>query len=298
MFLRLAARTTTNFGKEIYKCVTKQDSKLVTHFGANVTTKIFSRPAIMGLQYRRHSRELMLRRMTISNTKNQDPLASLVGGKSKFLKIDGDPEIILHYVQCGPDEGPLVVLLHGFPDFWWTWRNQLPALASEGFCAVALDMRGYHRSSKPADVKHYKISHLSDDVAHLICHLAPTDKPGPRKPVCLVGHDWGGIVAWAVAMRHAALLDRLAVLNAPHPNFFLNQVARGKVPWTQLLKSWYIAAFQVRTTSGPAERFAHDAAEPDGPPSPAPSPARPHLRDIAAALAGAGAGAGSGARDA
>src|SRR5437764_11597613 len=102
-------------------------------------------------------------------------------------------QVRLHYVEAG--EGPLVVLLHGFPDFWFSWRHQIPALAAAGFRVVAPDMRGYNLSSKPAGVAAYDIDLLASDVRDLI-----EERGGG--PARLAGHDWGAAVAWATAMNH------------------------------------------------------------------------------------------------
>ncbi len=114
--------------------------------------------------------------------------------------------IRLHVAECG--EGPLVVLLHGFPEFWWTWRHQLPALAAHGYRAVAVDLRGYGDSDKPP--RGYDLWTLAGDVAGLIRALGE-----PRAHV--VGHDWGGLVAWTLTALHPRLVTTLAVLGAPHP---------------------------------------------------------------------------------
>jgi epoxide hydrolase 4 len=120
-------------------------------------------------------------------------------------------EVRLHYVEVG--EGPLVVLLHGFPGFWYSWRFQIPALAGAGFRVVAPDMRGYNLSDKPEGVKNHGLDLLARDVERLIGAL------GERRAV-VVGHDWGGMVAWAVAMLHPGRVARLAILNVPHPKRF------------------------------------------------------------------------------
>jgi pimeloyl-ACP methyl ester carboxylesterase len=138
----------------------------------------------------------------------------------------------LHYVEAG--RGPLVVLLHGFPEFWYSWRHQLPALAAAGYHAVAPDMRGYNLSEKPPGVRSYRIEALTDDVTALIRHFH-----APRATV--VGHDWGGVVAWNAPLRAPALVERLIVLNAPHPAAFARAL-RGSA---QLLRSWYAFAFQL-----------------------------------------------------
>ena len=138
----------------------------------------------------------------------------------------------LHYVEAG--SGPLVVLLHGFPEFWYSWRHQLPVLAAAGYHAVAPDMRGYNRSEKPPGVRSYRIEALTDDVVALIRHFR-------AQRATLVGHDWGGVVAWNVPLRAPPLVKRLIVLNAPHPAAFARAL-RGS---TQLLRSWYVFAFQL-----------------------------------------------------
>src|SRR5438128_5376616 len=115
--------------------------------------------------------------------------------------------IRMHYVERG--EGPLVVLLHGFPEFWYSWRHQIPALAPR-FRVVAPDQRGYNLTEKPHGVDAYRIDNLAADVAALIRHL------GEERAV-IVGHDWGGGVAWWFAMHHPELTRKLIVLNCPHP---------------------------------------------------------------------------------
>jgi pimeloyl-ACP methyl ester carboxylesterase len=148
-------------------------------------------------------------------------------------------EVSLHCVEAG--SGPLVILLHGFPEFWWSWRFQIPALAQAGFRVVAPDLRGYNLSDKPKDVAAYTLEHLTGDVAGLIRALGQTKAH-------IVGHDWGGGVAWSFAMTHAPLVDRLAVLNCPHPA----QMMRGLRTLRQLRKSWYMFFFQL---PGIPERF-------------------------------------------
>jgi pimeloyl-ACP methyl ester carboxylesterase len=139
----------------------------------------------------------------------------------------------LHYVEAG--EGPLVVLLHGFPEFWFAWRGQIGALAAAGFRVVAPDMRGYNLSDKPAGVASYALPLLTADVRDLIAERGGAD--GAR----LAGHDWGGLVAWATAAHHPASIRRLAILNMPHPQRMLEGLRNAQ----QLRKSWYIMAFQL-----------------------------------------------------
>lgn len=141
----------------------------------------------------------------------------------------------LHYVEAGPEGGPLAVLLHGFPEFWYSWREQIPALAAAGFRVVAPDMRGYAASEKPPGVRAYRIETLVVDVAGLIAHIGAAR-------AAVVGHDWGGGVAWATAMLRPDLVNKLVVLNAPHPGALVREFRRDP---KQLLRSWYIFAFQV-----------------------------------------------------
>lgn len=150
--------------------------------------------------------------------------------QSRFIEVNG---VRLHYVLAG--EGPLVVLLHGFPEFWYSWRHQVAALAEAGFCAVAPDMRGYNLSEKPPRVSDYRAEHLSDDVAALIEGLG-------YESAALAGHDWGGAVAWATAMRHPARIKSLIVCNAPHPEAFFRDLKRKP---SQLLRSSYMLFFQI-----------------------------------------------------
>jgi pimeloyl-ACP methyl ester carboxylesterase len=143
--------------------------------------------------------------------------------------------VTLHVARAGPADGPLVILLHGFPEFWYGWRHQVGPLAESGFRVLAPDQRGYNLSEKPKGLAHYTLDALADDVEALI------DAAG-RPKAALVGHDWGGIVAWHVATRSPGRVDRLAVLNAPHPSVI------GKQLWTrpgQALRSWYVFAFQL-----------------------------------------------------
>ncbi len=138
----------------------------------------------------------------------------------------------LHYVEAG--DGPLVVLLHGFPEFWYGWRAQLPLLAAAGFRVVAPDMRGYNLSSRPDGVAAYDIDVLAEDVRGLIRALGSEE-------AFLAGHDWGGIVAYATAMNHPEVVRRLAILNAPHPRRYVEHLRDPR----QLARSWYAGFFQL-----------------------------------------------------
>ena len=138
----------------------------------------------------------------------------------------------LHYVERG--EGPLVVLLHGFPEFWYGWRAQIEPLAAAGLRVVAPDLRGYNLSSKPPGVAAYDLDPLARDIRDLIAERG-------EQRACVAGHDWGGAVAWATAMFHPEVVERLAILNAPHPRRFIEAVQRPR----QLTKSWYMGFFQL-----------------------------------------------------
>ncbi len=143
-------------------------------------------------------------------------------------------EVRLHYVESGPVDGPPVILLHGFPEFWYSWRRQLPVLAAAGFRAVAVDMRGYNLSEKPHGRRAYTIDRLGEDVVALIRSLG-------CERADVVGHDWGGIVAYAAAMQSPERVRRLVVLNAPHPA----PMIAGLRSLEQIRRSWYILVFQL-----------------------------------------------------
>jgi epoxide hydrolase 4 len=138
----------------------------------------------------------------------------------------------LHCVEVGT--GPLVVLLHGFPEFWYAWRHQLPALADAGYRVVAPDLPGYNTSDKPPRMRDYRPQVLAQDVADLIGALGASS-------AAVAGHDWGGGLAWLLAMQHPERVQRLVVLNAPHPIRFL----KGLRSLRHLRRSWYILAFQL-----------------------------------------------------
>lgn len=143
--------------------------------------------------------------------------------------------VSLHAALAGPADGPLVVLLHGFPEFWYGWRHQVGPLAEAGLRVVVPDQRGYNLSAKPDGAGAYALDDLADDV------LAIADEFG-RQRFAVVGHDWGGVVAWHLAAREPERIDRAAVLNAPHPAT-LRDYARSHPG--QLARSWYAAFFQV-----------------------------------------------------
>jgi pimeloyl-ACP methyl ester carboxylesterase len=143
--------------------------------------------------------------------------------------------IRLHVVEAGPKSGVPVILLHGFPEFWYGWRRQIPALAEAGCRVIVPDQRGYNLSDRPNSIKNYHIDKLTEDVLGLI------DALGYEK-VNLVGHDWGAIVSWIFAFWHPERLHKLGILNAPHPLVMRRFLQRD---FEQIRRSWYTYFFQL-----------------------------------------------------
>ena len=141
-------------------------------------------------------------------------------------------QVRLHVVREG--SGPPVVLLHGFPEYWYSWRHQIKALAEAGYEAIAPDLRGYNLSDKPLGVKAYRKEQLCGDVDGLIRAL------GHDRAV-VVGHDWGGVVAWHTAELHPERVSRLVVMNCPHPAIMAKRIWLPR----QLRRSWYVFLFQL-----------------------------------------------------
>jgi len=138
--------------------------------------------------------------------------------------------IQFHYVTEG--DGPLMLFLHGFPEYWYSWRHQISEF-SKNYKVVALDMRGYGQTDRPQGKENYTIDVLVDDVKEVVSAL------GYEKCV-LVGHDWGAIVAWYVAMNYEACVEKLIVMNVPHPKCYMENLT-----FRQVLRSWYIWMFQL-----------------------------------------------------
>jgi pimeloyl-ACP methyl ester carboxylesterase len=157
------------------------------------------------------------------------------GGHSvENLSFKND-DVDLHAVAAGPKDGPVVLLLHGFPEFSYGWRRQIEPLVAAGFRVIVPDQRGYNLSSKPSGVAAYVLTELVSDV------IAIADQLGQEK-IFLAGHDWGAAVAWSAALLHPQRIAKLAVLNVPHPSVmrkFLSTRPR------QFLRSWYMFLFQV-----------------------------------------------------
>jgi pimeloyl-ACP methyl ester carboxylesterase len=141
----------------------------------------------------------------------------------------------LHIVEAGAPDGPLVLLLHGFPEFWYSWRNQIEPLAERRFHVVAPDMRGYNLSDKPDGIASYDLDELAKDVAGLADHFG-------RERFAVAGHDWGAAVAWWLAGMYSLRVERLAILNAPHPTVWLDAMRNDPV---QKRKSTYVRLFQM-----------------------------------------------------
>lgn len=141
----------------------------------------------------------------------------------------------LHVVQDGPQDGPLVVLLHGFPEFWYGWRHQIPVLAEAGYWVWAPDQRGYNLSDKPQEISAYGLDDLAKDIVGLI------DAAG-RERASIIGHDWGAAVAWWIAIHYPDRVEKLGILNVPHPSVMAKTLRSQP---RQLLKSWYIFFFQI-----------------------------------------------------
>ncbi len=143
-------------------------------------------------------------------------------------------EVTLNIAEAGPPDGPLVILLHGFPEFWFGWRAQIAALAQAGFCVVAPDQRGYNLSDKPKGVRAYRLDTLAADVLALAGALG-------AERFSLVGHDWGASVAWWLATIAPERITRMAILNAPHPALWRREMLedpeqRAKSRYVQMLR--------------------------------------------------------------
>ncbi|HTL12688.1 MAG TPA: alpha/beta hydrolase [Bdellovibrionota bacterium] len=148
-----------------------------------------------------------------------------------FADVNG---IRLHYVAAGPKDGKLLVLLHGFPEFWYGWRNQIPHFARLGYRVVAPDQRGYNLSDRPKAVREYTYAKLGGDIVALI------QKLGGKAHV--VGHDWGGAVTWWLASHHPEVLSSVTILNCTRPDVLERSFLHSR---SQLRKSWYMFAFQI-----------------------------------------------------
>ena len=149
----------------------------------------------------------------------------------KFANVNG---IRMHYVTAG--EGPLILFLHGFPEFWYSWRYQIPFFAKKHFEVVAPDMRGYGDTEKPNEISEYKIDKVVNDIIELIHSLS-------KERAIVVGHDWGGVISWFIAMSEPNVVEKLVIMDAPHPGLSLK---KGLMNLTQLQRSWYIFFFLLQ----------------------------------------------------
>lgn len=152
--------------------------------------------------------------------------------EGRFVEVQ--PGVRLHYASCGDATKPLMLMLHGFPEYWGAWRHVMPAFADD-FHVVAPDLRGYNLSDKPAGIDAYAIDTVADDIAGVI------EAEGGDQAM-VAGHDWGGLAAWLLAMRRPELVERLAVLNTPHPARFTRRLL---VSPQQMARSSYMFAFQL-----------------------------------------------------
>jgi pimeloyl-ACP methyl ester carboxylesterase len=149
-----------------------------------------------------------------------------------YIKTNG---IQLHVLQSGPKSGTPVMFLHGFPEFWYGWRKQIPAFAAAGCRVIVPDQRGYNLSNKPKGVKAYCVEALVEDIIGLISAL-------DYEKVNLVGHDWGALVAWMLAIKHPEKLHRLGIINVPHPSVMKRFLQRDL---EQMRRSLYALFFQL-----------------------------------------------------
>ena len=156
--------------------------------------------------------------------------AASIDGRVKDGYADSNG-VKIHYATLG--SGPLIVMIHGFPDFWYTWRDQMAAL-SDTYQCVAIDQRGYNLSDKPKGVENYRLPLLVGDVAAVIKSLG-------RDKAIIMGHDWGGMVAWNFALMHPEMTDKLIILNLPHPRGLMRELAHNP---EQQKNSQYARNFQ------------------------------------------------------
>ena len=146
----------------------------------------------------------------------------------EYAEVNG---VRLHYATMG--KGKLILFVHGFPEFWYEWKDQLADFGRD-YQAVALDMRGYNLSSKPADLEQYRMKHLVEDLRALAGHLG-------HKKFILVGHDWGGAVCWAFPYYYPEVLEKLVIINAPHPVVFARELQQNQA---QQKASQYMLMFR------------------------------------------------------
>jgi len=177
--------------------------------------------------YQKGNKYWYVKERTLPPLSLQDPAL----GRHSYVTLK---DVKIHYVENGDRSKPLMLFVHGFPEFWFSWRHQLKHFASD-YWVVAMDLRGYGDSDKPSKTSQYNARFIENDIVQLIKAL--------RKDKCiLVGHDWGGVLCWAVARKFPDLVEKLVILNAPHPLAYRKKL---ETSVKQFLKSWYIFAFQM-----------------------------------------------------
>lgn len=179
--------------------------------------------------------EIIMRpKLTLKRTRREVPPACMLDpalGSHEYVTANG---LKFHYVVAGNRTKPLMLLLHGFPEFWFSWRYQLRAF-SKDYRVVAVDLRGYNDTQRPQGRKEYVLKNLRQDIVELIPALGHTS-------CVLVGHDWGGAIAWSVAHHNPELVDKLIVLNCPHTRIMWRHLSS---TWKQMMRSWYMFMFQI-----------------------------------------------------
>ncbi|MBK9123255.1 MAG: alpha/beta hydrolase [Chloroflexi bacterium] len=163
-----------------------------------------------------------------------DQIETLGGVQIEHHRVNVN-DVALHVITAGPDDGEPVVLLHGFPEFWYGWRKQIPALATAGYRVIVPDQRGFNLSDKPAGITNYAMSAATSDVTGILDHFG-------HAQTNVVGHDFGAAVAWSLGLVQPDRVHRLAILNVPHPIVFVRTL-RSSVK--QMVRSWYMFFFQL-----------------------------------------------------
>ena len=152
--------------------------------------------------------------------------------RERFIETNG---IKIHLMEAGPQDGPIIMFLHGFPEFWYAWRKQIGYFADKGYLVVVPDQRGYNLSDKPEGIASYKADELAKDAVGIIDFYG-------RDQIYLVGHDWGASVSWWIALKYPARIKRLVIMNIPHPKIMnANLLTNPK----QMQNSWYMFFFQL-----------------------------------------------------
>ena len=160
--------------------------------------------------------------------------------RERMIETNG---ITLHIMEAGPVDGPMVLFLHGFPEFWYAWRKQIGYFAERGYLVVAPDQRGYNLSDKPKGIPAYRVDELAKDAVGLI-------EAYGRDRIFLAGHDWGAAVSWWLSLKYPERIKRLVIMNVPHPVVFQKHLFSNQ---KQMEKSWYVFYFQI---PGAVEAFA------------------------------------------